>query len=82
MRTTLTLDDDVAAHLRRLSEERRVPFRRLVNDVLRQGLASLDVPPRRRKQHATQPVSLGGALLANVDDVADVLSVVEGDRAR
>lgn len=82
VRTTLTLDDDVAAQLQRLREERRVPFRRLVNEVLRRGLASLETPPARPRKRRTQPVSLGGALLADVDDVAGVLAIAEGDRRR
>lgn len=38
MRTTLTLDDDVAAHLRRLARETGRPFKQIVNDALRAGL--------------------------------------------
>jgi hypothetical protein len=40
MRTTLTLDDDIAAKLRELAHRRRVPFREVVNTVLRRGLAA------------------------------------------
>lgn len=43
MRTTLTLDADVAALLRRLVERRREPFKRAVNEALRVGLPA---PPR------------------------------------
>jgi hypothetical protein len=38
MRTTLTLDDDVAAQLRRLARESGRPFKQVVNDALRAGL--------------------------------------------
>ena len=40
MRTTLTLDDDVAAKLRELAHRQRVPFKEVVNSVLRRGLAT------------------------------------------
>jgi hypothetical protein len=40
MRTTLTLDDDVAARLRDLAHRRRLPFKEVVNSVLRRGLAT------------------------------------------
>lgn len=40
MRTTLTLDDDVAARLRDLAHRRRLPFKEVVNAVLRRGLAA------------------------------------------
>ena len=38
MRTTITLDDDVAAQLRRLARETGRPFKQVVNDALRAGL--------------------------------------------
>jgi hypothetical protein len=40
MRTTLTLDDDVATKLRELAHRRRLPFKEVVNSVLRRGLAA------------------------------------------
>lgn len=39
MRTTLTIDDDLAAELQRLARERRAPFKAVLNDALRRGLA-------------------------------------------
>lgn len=38
MRTTITLDPDVDARLRRLMQEKGVTFREAVNSVLRAGL--------------------------------------------
>ena len=40
MRTTLTLDDDLAARLRELAHRRKVSFKEVVNSVLRQGLVA------------------------------------------
>jgi CTP:molybdopterin cytidylyltransferase MocA len=40
VRTTLTLDDDVADKLKALAEQRRVSFKEVVNDALRRGLAT------------------------------------------
>ena len=40
MRTTLSLDDDVAAKLRDLAHRRKRPFKEVVNEVLRRGLAA------------------------------------------
>lgn len=42
MRTTLTIDDDVAAALERRRAERGTGLRREVNDLLRAGLAAED----------------------------------------
>jgi hypothetical protein len=81
MRTTLTLDDDVAALLRRLAEQRRQPFKRIVNDAMRAGLAVLASAPRpARRPYRMRPVSLGAPRLPNIDDIARVLAVAEGDR--
>lgn len=82
MRTTLTLDDDVAAKLK--SESRRAgrPFRDVVNETLRQGLAS------KRSSRARQPFKVTvrdlGAVRAglSLDDVAGLVEQVEGPMAR
>lgn len=44
MRTTLTLDPDVADRLHAIARERRLPFKQVVNAVLRRGLAE-GAPP-------------------------------------
>ena len=38
MRTTVTLDPDVAARLRRLARERGASFKATINETLRAGL--------------------------------------------
>ena len=40
MRTTLTLDDDVAAKLKAEQNRAGLPFKEIVNETLRRGLAS------------------------------------------
>ncbi len=39
MRTTLTLDDDLAAALKEQAHRSGVPFKHVVNDALRRGLS-------------------------------------------
>ena len=46
MRTTVTLDKDVAAMLKRAQARRREPLKKIVNDALREGLARLEAPRR------------------------------------
>ena len=82
MRTTLTLDDDVARLLERARKRRGIPLKQLVNEALREGLARLAAPPSPRRQHATKSVSLGRCLLDNVDDVAEALAAADGERFR
>jgi hypothetical protein len=48
MRTTLTLDQDVAAKLRAESRRAARPFREIVNETLRRGLASRRVARQRQ----------------------------------
>ena len=44
MRTTLTLDDDLAMMLKREAEASRRPFRDVVNDAIRRGLVKSASP--------------------------------------
>jgi hypothetical protein len=46
MRTTLTLDDDVAAVLERLRKSRDANLKDLVNEALRRGLVQSDQTTR------------------------------------
>ena len=79
MRTTITLDDDVATSLKRLEKRRGVKFKALVNEALREGIRCLVAPPRKRGVFRTRSVDLGSCRAANVDNVADVLAVAEGE---
>ncbi len=58
MRTTLTLDEDVAADLKRLARKTGKSFKELVNEALRAGLRARAAPPVRRCR--LEPVRLGG----------------------
>ena len=80
MRTTLTLDDDVAAKLKAASKGR--PFRAVVNDALRAGLAALEKPVPRRQRYRTRGFDLGPSLIGSLDNVEDVLSRAEGEHHR
>ena len=59
MRTTLTLDDDVAAAIERLRRARDASLKDIVNDALRKGLSDLTVRPKQREPSQTQVVDLG-----------------------
>jgi hypothetical protein len=82
MRTTLTLDDDVAAKIERLRKTRNASLKDLVNEALREGLKHLVAPPRRRVPFRTEAVDLGRCLIGNVDNVAEALAVAEGESFR
>jgi hypothetical protein len=77
MRTTLTLDDDVAALLEKVQRERDTTFRQVVNEALRQGLECLS-GPKPPKAFRTQPADLGKCFFANLDNTWEVLAEAEG----
>ena len=58
MRTTLTIDDDLARILKRQARELGVPFREAVNGAIRAGLGE-DVKARRGTAPKTVPHSFG-----------------------
>ena len=82
MRTTITLEDDVAAALKRLRKGRDLKFKALVNLVLREGIKSMMGPVKKRKSFQTRSVNLGSCRTANVDNVAEVLAIAEGESFR
>jgi hypothetical protein len=82
MRTTLTLDDDVAAALEKLRKSRDQSLRAGVNEALRRGLSALAARPEPRVPFRTESVSLGRCLVGNVDNVADALAVAAGEPFR
>lgn len=73
MRTTLTLDRDVAESIKRLLAQRRTTMKALINDALRLGLDQLE-RPGPKKAFRTKEVSLKPRA-SNVDDVAEVLAL-------
>ncbi|RMH04985.1 MAG: hypothetical protein D6704_10230 [Nitrospirae bacterium] len=83
MRTTLTLDEDVAAQLSRLRNTRKgVKLKDLINEALRYGLKQMMTPQRPSTLYSTQAVSLGRCLVGSLDDVAEVLAIAEGEAFR
>jgi len=82
VRTTLTIDDDVAAELERLRRARNASLKDLVNDALRRGLQDIAAPPKERKPFRTKSFDCGRLLIDNIDNVWEVLDQIEGDNFR
>ena len=82
MRTTLTLDADVAALLRRIQQTHGRSLKAVANDALRQGLRQMITPSRPQIHYRTPSVDLGRCMLGSVDDVAEVLAVAESEQFR
>ena len=82
MRTTITLDKDVAAVIERLRKTRDESLKSLVNEALREGLKHIAAPRRQQVTYRTESVDLGRCLLGSVDNVAEVLAVAESESFR
>ena len=82
MRTTLTLDEDVAAVIERLRKTRDESMKSLVNEALREGLKHIATRRRKQVTYRTGSVDLGRCLLGSVDNVAEVLAVAESESFR
>jgi hypothetical protein len=78
MRTTVTIDDDIAAKLQaEMRRQRSRNFKQLLNDVLRRGLLvrrelATSKPFRVRAQH------MGKVQGLNYDNVGEMLEYLEG----
>jgi hypothetical protein len=82
MRTTLTLDSDVAARIERERRKRGISLKELVNQALRAGLDNLEAPVRRRELFRTEGLSLGHSRVGSLDNIEEVLSRAEGEHHR
>lgn len=76
MRTTVTLDDDVASAVAHLRRARHVGVSTAVNELVRRGLAA-----PATQEHFEQRTSPMGALI-DVGDIAAALEELDGPSAR
>ena len=79
MRTTLTLDDDVAAALERLRKSRNASLKDLINDALRRGLKDMSNRAGHRERFRTRSVALGHLRIAGLDNIGEALAIAEGE---
>ncbi len=82
MRTTLTLEDDVAALLNRVMRRRGGSLKDTVNTALRAGLEAMAKPEPPAAPYRILPWNLGGSLVGSLDNVEEVLSRAEGENHR
>jgi hypothetical protein len=78
VRTTLTLDEDVAARLKSEARRKGQPFKDVVNDTLRRGLATRQ-PGRSAAPFRVKARDLGSLRPGlSLDNVAELIEQVEG----
>jgi hypothetical protein len=78
MRTTLTLDPDVAAKVKRGAKRLGKPLKEVINAALRIGLDDVLNPPQAKTYH-TEPRPMGLRRGFSYDDIAELLSRAEGE---
>jgi len=76
MRTTVTLDDDVAAAVGRIRRERGVGVSQALNELARAGLLVKRRPQRHRQRTASLSLSV------DATNVAEALEQLDGPAAR
>lgn len=81
MRTTLTLDDDVARRLRQVMRVRKTTFKEAVNETLREGLEQVLHRPKA-KPFRTEPTDMGTLAHLNYDNIGDLLEIAERTNGR
>lgn len=78
MRTTLTLDPDVASAARKSASKLGRPFKEVINAALRLGLEQMLRPPEA-KPYRTIPTPMGLRAGFSYDDVSELIARIEGE---
>ena len=76
MRTTVTLDADVAAKLKTVARERGISFKQALNQAVRAGLSTARRPPKPFQQY-TQPMGLRPGL--SIDKALQLAAALEDE---
>ncbi len=80
IRTTVTLDEDVMMGLREESVQSGVPFKKVVNDMIRTGLASRSKTPDPA-EFEIKSFAMGPPKFP-IDDTSALLDYLEGEDRR
>lgn len=83
MRTTITLDDDLAVRLEQYRSRFGESFKRALNQVLRVGLGQLEGESEVTHEfRRTEPLGLGRRVGGSIDNVGEALAIAEGEDFR
>lgn len=80
MRTTITLDDDLAVRLERYRQRFGESLKQAINQALRVGLSQLEEQADvTREVRRTEPLQLGRRIGGSIDNVSEALATAEGE---
>jgi len=82
MRTTLTLDPDVATRAKAEAAGHNIAFKTLVNEALRLGLDAFADRVKAAKPYRTRPVAMGLKGGFSYDNIGELLAQSEGEAYR
>ena len=80
MRTTLTLDPDVAAMLKKATASGDLSFKDIVNNAIRKGLEKAAASDRLRRRWVQRPWPNGGGQLPSPAEIKRVLHAQDLER--
>lgn len=78
MRTTLTLDDDVAAAVEHRRRKLEHTLKQEINELIRVGLEHIEEPRSKLAPFRVEPLDAGGLLL-DIDDTAALHEMLDAE---
>lgn len=78
----MTLDDDVAAMIERIRTREKMSLKQVVNDLLRKGILADKRTGTSKERYETPELSAGKSRFPDLDNVAEILAVAEGEEYR
>ena len=80
MRTTLTIETDIAAAIERLRKERDMSLKEVINQALRAGLSVIsqkDQKEQEEEPYVMQTFRCGKPAVQNIDKTWDIIEAYE-----
>jgi hypothetical protein len=81
IRTTVAIDEDLVERLKQEARSRSLPFRQVLNDVLRSGLVAARIPSQA-PPFLIKPKRMGIRPGINYDNTAALLGIAERESDR
>lgn len=77
MRTTLSLDADIAAELEAFQKHHRTSLKGAVNHLLREGLRAVKSKPKKARKTVTRVFNVEQVLIPSLEKTGEVLNWLE-----
>jgi len=77
MRTTLTLEPDVAAMLKKRVAKGDVSFKQAVNEAMRRGLTAEAQAQKPKQRYVVHPRTPGGGFLVDITDNGALAEMID-----